>query len=54
MQIDNFSELLPEKRPTENLIMEGSPEELENWINRVVRGNEKKNLEFMVNDNEID
>jgi len=34
-QIDSFRELPKEKRPTETMIWEGSPEELETWFDRV-------------------
>lgn len=54
MQIDNLSELGKEKRPTEEMIWEGTPEEIENWLDRVLRGKEKKDFEFTIRDDEID
>lgn len=54
MQIDNLSELDKEKRPTEEMIWEGTPEQLENWLDRVLKGKEKKDLEFTINEDEVD
>jgi len=54
MQIDNLSELGKEKRPTEEMIWEGTPEEIESWLDRVLRGKEKKDFEFTIRDDEID
>jgi len=34
-QIDNLSELPKEKKPPEDLIWNGSPEELEDWLSKV-------------------
>ena len=54
MQIDNLSELEEDKRPTEDMIWEGTPEELEIWLDRVIRGKEKKELEFLIKEEEVD
>lgn len=54
MQIDNLSELGKEKRPTEEMIWEGTPEELESWLDRVIRGKERKELEFIINEEDVD
>jgi len=54
MQIDNLSELGKEKKPTDEMIWEGTPEELESWLDRVIRGKEKKDLEFIINEEDVD
>jgi len=54
MQIDNLSELEKDKRPTEDMIWEGTPEEIESWLDRVIRGKEKKDLEFIINEKDVD
>jgi len=42
-QVDSFRELPKEKRPTETMIWEGSPEELERWFDRVFDRKNKYN-----------
>lgn len=34
-QIDNLNELPKEKRPTEDIIWNGTPEEMEEWLDKV-------------------
>jgi hypothetical protein len=34
-QLDNLNELSKEKRPPENMIWDGTPEELDEWIDKV-------------------
>ena len=34
-QVDSFRELPKEKRPTEKMIWEGTPEELEGWFDKI-------------------
>lgn len=54
MQIDNLSELGSEKKPPEEMIWEGTPEEIEDWLDRVIKGTGKKELEFIINEEEVD
>jgi len=54
MQIDNLSELGKEKRPPDDMIWEGTPEEMESWLDRVLKGKEKKELEFIINEEDVD
>lgn len=42
-QIDSFNELPKEKRPTEKMIWEGKPEELEEWFDKVFDRKKKNN-----------
>jgi hypothetical protein len=37
MQIDNLSELPKAKRPTDEIIWDGSPEELDDWIDKMFK-----------------
>jgi len=37
MQIDNLSELPREKRPTDLIIWDGTPEELDAWIDKMFK-----------------
>lgn len=34
-QIDNLSELPKDKRPPDNILWDGSPEDLDDWISKV-------------------
>lgn len=54
MQIDNLNELPEEKRPPELMIWDGTQEELQSWIDRVVRGKESKTAEIVIPDYEIE
>lgn len=55
LQIDNFNELSKEKRPTEKIIWEGTSEDLEEWIDTVVRNQGKKtNMNVMISESEIE
>jgi hypothetical protein len=40
MQIDNLNELSKDKRPTDEMIFEGSSEELDRWLDKVLSGKE--------------
>jgi hypothetical protein len=42
-QIDNLSELPKEKRPTDEILWDGTSEELEEWIEKVLGENKKDN-----------
>ena len=46
IQIDNLSELPKEKRPPDQLIWDGSSEELDEWIERVFNKNESLTTEI--------
>lgn len=54
MQIDNLAEIEKGKRPPEDMIWDGSSDELEDWIERVVLGNTKPTLDFVIREDEID
>ena len=53
IQVDNLSELPKEKRPPEKMIWDGGANELDNWLERVVSGKEKPELEFDIRDDDI-
>lgn len=56
-QIDNLNELPKEKRPTDELIWEGTAEELDEWLDKVMGPSNKKGgdgIEFVINDNNIE
>jgi hypothetical protein len=54
LQIDNLNELSKEKRPTDEMIFEGTPEELDSWLDRVLSGKESKNLYLDIDDKDIE
>lgn len=45
-QIDSFNELPKDKRPTDDLIWDGTPEEIDDWFDRVF---DKKNKPSKIN-----
>ena len=49
-QIDSLSELPKEKRPSDELIWEGSPEDLDDWLSRVFGSKEQTSVEFSIKD----
>jgi hypothetical protein len=55
-QIDNLNELPKEKRPTEDLIWNGSPEELEDWLVKVfdTKNKTQNEIEFNIKPSEIE
>jgi hypothetical protein len=53
MQIDNYNELPQEKRPVDDLIWNAAPEELENWLDKVLK-NEPTQSTFEINPKEIE
>lgn len=57
-QVDSFRELPKEKRPTERMIWEGTPEEMEDWLDRVFdrkKGKRKEDVSvFMIDDSMIE
>ena len=53
-QIDSLNELPEEKRPTEKTIWDGSPEELEDWIDKVVRNKQKQTVDIELTDGDME
>jgi hypothetical protein len=43
-QIDSLSELPPEKRPTDEIIWDGTPEDLDEWIEKVFDSKHKATI----------
>jgi len=55
-QVDNLNEMPKDKRPTERMIWWGTPEEIEEWMDKVYDYGDKKkddDITFVINDNEI-
>jgi hypothetical protein len=53
-QIDNLNELSKEKRPPEEMIWDGTPEELEDWLERVFNNKIQDKVDFKIKPNEIE
>lgn len=53
-QIDNLNELPKDKRPTDDLIWNGSSEELDDWLDRVLSRKEQKEFVFNIKEDEIE
>jgi len=54
IQVDNYNELPKEKRPTEKMIWEGTPEEIDNWLDRVFSKKTETEAVFTIKDSEIE
>lgn len=52
--IDNLNELPKDKRPPESLIWEGTPEELEGWLDKVFDRKNKEETELIILESEIE
>jgi hypothetical protein len=53
-QIDNLNELPKEKRPTEDIIWDGTSEELEDWLDKVLSNKVQKDVSIMIKENEVE
>ncbi len=54
MQIDSINELPEEKRPPEMMLWDESADEISKWIKKVLKGKVTKDVELIINDNEIE
>jgi hypothetical protein len=54
MQLDNLNELGKDKRPDDFLIFDGTSEELEKWLDRVLSGKEQTQFIFEFNEDEME
>jgi hypothetical protein len=52
IQVDNMNEVSKDKRPTEKLMWDGSPEEMEEWIDKTILGKTQATIE--INDSDIE
>lgn len=54
-QVDNLNELPKDKRPPTDIIWDGTPDELDEWLDKVLSGKAQKDIEFLIKDvNEIE
>lgn len=53
-QIDNLSELPKEKRPTDEIIWDGSSEELDEWLDKVLNNKHEKEVSLFIKETEIE
>jgi hypothetical protein len=49
-QIDALNELPKEKRPTDELIWDGTPEEIEEWLEKVMNRKEQTEVDILIKD----
>jgi hypothetical protein len=54
MQIDNLNELPKEKRPPDLMIWEGTSEELESWIDKVLDNKQQQKANLVIDENKIE
>jgi hypothetical protein len=54
MQIDNLSELGKDKRPPELMIWDGTSEEIDNWIDKVLSGKKEPVATLTIREDEIE
>ena len=53
-QVDNLNELSKEKRPPESVIWDGTPEEMEDWLDRVFNKKINDTLTLKIEPSEIE
>lgn len=54
-QIDNLNELPKSKRPPEDIIWDGTPEEMDDWLDKVLGDkNAQHEVEFIIKGDEIE
>lgn len=53
-QVDNLSELPKEKRPPDSIVWDGTPEEMEDWLDRVFNKNIKDTLDLKFNPKDVE
>jgi len=53
-QIDNLNELSKEKRPPDDIIWDGTSEELEEWLERVFDKKTKNTVDLIIRKDEIE
>lgn len=53
-QVDNLNELPSEKRPPESIIWDGTPEEMEEWLEKVFDTKKQNNITFSIKNSEIE
>jgi hypothetical protein len=53
-QIDNFNDLPREKRPPDDILWDGSPEELEEWFDEVLDRNKTTDNEVVIDMDEVE
>ena len=52
-QIDNLNELPKEKRPTDDIIWNGTSEEMDEWLDKVLSNKEEQFGKFIIDESEI-
>ncbi len=54
-QVDNLNELPKEKRPPDDIIWDGTSDELDEWLDRVLSNpKNKETVEFIIKDKDIE
>lgn len=55
LQVDNLTELPKEKRPPDSILWWGSPEELEDWLDKVMHHEEPEpDIGFVIQSEDIE
>ena len=49
-QIDALNELPKDKRPTDEIIWEGTPDDMEEWLDKVMDRKEQTNVDILIKD----
>lgn len=53
-QIDSLMELEDSKRPSDEMIYDGTSEELDNWLKRVISGKESSTVDLVFSEFEVE
>lgn len=53
-QIDSLSELGKAKMPTPEIIWDGTPEDMDEWIDRVLSSTSQKDVDIVISEKDIE
>ncbi len=53
MQLDALAEIPKDKRPTDKMVWDGPPEELEEWLENIYDTKRQNRIEFEIDDGDI-
>ncbi len=54
VQLDGFNELPKDKRPTDEMIWNGTSEEIDIWMDKVFKNKKENKAELIIEDYEIE
>lgn len=53
-QIDNLNELPKEKRPPDSIVWDGTPEEMDEWLDKVFDNKHKETMDLIIKPSDVE